>query len=135
MKKFNKVLVSVIALIALMTLASCGSNKLPEWADTDTLTENAQILIDTLNRFDYEGVAEIYNNPAVTAATFEESGELVSGMGTFTDYGAASFFTGKTDSGQEYVKVIQIANYEHGKLTFTISFFEDGSVAGFYVKA
>lgn len=27
--------------------------------------------------------------------------------------------------------IIQIANYEKGKLTFTASFFEDGSVAGF----
>ena len=29
------------------------------------------------------------------------------------------------------ILVIQIANYEKGKLTFTASFFEDGSVAGF----
>ena len=27
-----------------------------------------------------------------------------------------------------------IANYESGKLTYTVSFFEDGAVAGFFVK-
>ena len=37
----------------------------------------------------------------------------------------------KTDDGSEFVRVIQVADYEKGKLTFTASFFEDGSVAGF----
>lgn len=35
---------------------------------------------------------------------------------------------------KEFVRVIQIANYESGKLTYTVSFFEDGAVAGFFVK-
>ena len=118
MKKIVKVLFCLVAIVAL---ASCGSNKLPEWADTEVLTENARVLIDTLNDFDYEGVAKIYNNPAVDASTFE-------------DYGDVSFASGKTDDGKEFVRVIQIANYESGKLTYTVSFFEDGAVAGFFVK-
>ena len=56
MKKIVKVLFCLVAIVAL---ASCGSNKLPEWADTEVLTENARVLIDTLNDFDYEGVAKI----------------------------------------------------------------------------
>ena len=47
------------------------------------------------------------------------------------DYGNVSYVADKTDDGIEFVRVIQIANYEKGKLTFTASFFEDGSVAGF----
>ena len=45
MKKIVKVLFCLVAIVAL---ASCGSNKLPEWADTEVLTENARVLIDTL---------------------------------------------------------------------------------------
>ena len=59
MKKIVKVLFCLVAIVAL---ASCGSNKLPEWADTEVLTENARVLIDTLNDFDYEGVAKIYTS-------------------------------------------------------------------------
>ena len=45
-----------------------------------------------------------------------------------------SWYIVKTDDGKEFVRVIQIANYESGKLTYTVSFFEDGAVAGFFVK-
>lgn len=51
--------------------------------------------------------------------------------GTFESYGDVSYVADKTDDGIEFVRVIQIANYEKGKLTFTASFFEDNSVAGF----
>ena len=44
MKKIVKVLFCLVAIVAL---ASCGSNKLPEWADTEVLTENARVLIDS----------------------------------------------------------------------------------------
>ena len=62
--------------IAISTLTACGNNNLPAWADIDVLTPKAQTMIDTLNAFDYDGVAEIYNNPAVDASTFEASGEI-----------------------------------------------------------
>ena len=112
MKKIVKVLFCLVAIVAL---ASCGSNKLPEWADTEVLTENARVLIDALNDFDYEGVAKIYNNPAVDASTFEASGKTVESLGAFEDYGDVSFASGKTDDGKEFVRVIQIANYEIGR--------------------
>ncbi len=52
-------------------------------------------------------------------------------MVLFESYGNVSYVADKTDDRIEFVRVIQIANYEKGKLTFTASFFEDGSVAGF----
>ncbi len=110
--------------IAISTLTACENNNLPAWADTDVLTPKAQTMIDTLNAFDYDGVAEIYK-------TFEASGEIIETYGTFESYGNVSYVADKTDDGIEFVRVIQIANYEKGKLTFTASFFEDGSVAGF----
>ena len=55
-------------------------------------------------------------------------------LGTFNKYGDVAFTSGKTETGKEFVRVIQIADYAHGKLTFTVSFFENGDVAGFFVK-
>lgn len=60
MKKIVKVLFCLVAIVAL---ASCGSNKLPEWADTEVLTENARVLIDTLNDFDYEALRKFTITP------------------------------------------------------------------------
>lgn len=130
----KKIVDILFCLVAVVALASCGGNNLPEWADTEALTEKAHVLIDTMNNLDYEGVAELYNNPAVDASTFEANGEIIKGVGAFEDYGGVSFAAGKTDDGKEFVRVIQIVNYENGKLTYTASFFEDGAVAGFFVK-
>lgn len=105
--------------IAISTLTACENNNLPAWADTDVLTPKAQTMIDTLNAFDYDGVAEIYNNPAVDASTFEASGEIIETYGTFESYGNVSYVADKTDDGIEFVRVIQIANYEKGKLTLS----------------
>ena len=77
--------------IAISTLTACENNNLPAWADTDVLTPKAQTMIDTLNAFDYDGVAEIYNNPAVDASTFEASGEIIETYGTFESYGNVSY--------------------------------------------
>ena len=94
--------------IAISTLTACENNNLPAWADTDVLTPKAQTMIDTLNAFDYDGVAEIYNNPAVDASTFEASGEIIETYGTFESYGNVSYVADKTDDGIEFVRVIQI---------------------------
>ena len=131
MKKF---IIILFCLVSIVGLTSCGNFKLPEWADTDTLTENARVLIDTMNKFDYEGVAKIYDNPAVDASAFEHGGKTIESLGTFNKYGDVAFTSGKTETGKEFVRVIQIADYAHGKLTFTVSFFENGDVAGFFVK-
>lgn len=96
--------------IAISTLTACENNNLPAWADTDVLTPKAQTMIDTLNAFDYDGVAEIYNNPAVDASTFEASGEIIETYGTFESYGNVSYVADKTDDGIEFVRVIQILN-------------------------
>ena len=55
-------------------------------------------------------------------------------MGDFEKYGEYTVEGGETDDGQEYARVIQTATYKEGTLIFTVSFFEDGSVAGFYVQ-
>lgn len=129
MKKIINLLACCLIVTSLLT--ACGNNKLPEWADTEALTEKARTMIDTLNAFDYDGVSEIYDNPEVDATTFEASGEIIKTYGEYESYGDVSYVADKTDDGSEFVRVIQVADYEKGKLTFTASFFEDGSVAGF----
>ena len=98
--------------IAISTLTACENNNLPAWADTDVLTPKAQTMIDTLNAFDYDGVAEIYNNPAVDASTFEASGEIIETYGTFESYGNVSYgqyILGKPANGMSNRAIYQPA--------------------------
>lgn len=134
MKTMHKILLSVLFL-GLLVLTACGGSPLPDWAGEETLQKQGEEVIDMMNAQDYEGIAALYNNPEVTADTFAQSGEAVTALGAFTGYGDASYVGGKTDDGQAYGTVIQVANYEGGKLTYTISFFEDGTLAGFFVRA
>ena len=135
MKKILRNLFLWAMAACLVLLTACGGGKLPDWADTEVLDTQARAVIDTMNALDYEGVAALYDNPEVTADIFESSGETISAMGAFTGYGDAVYVGGKAQDGQEYATVIQVADYENGKLTFTVSFFEDGTLAGFFMKA
>lgn len=111
---FNEKIINLLACCLIVTslLTACGNNKLPEWADTEALTEKARTMIDTLNAFDYDGVSEIYDNPEVDATTFEASGEIIKTYGEFESYGDVSYVADKTDDGSEFVRVIQVADYE-----------------------
>lgn len=79
-------------------------------------------------------VVAIYDHPEITVESFAESSQIVKDMGAFENYGEYSLEGDTTDDGQGYVRIIQTATYESGTLIYTISFFEDGSVAGFYVS-
>ncbi|MEE0435157.1 MAG: DUF3887 domain-containing protein [Peptococcaceae bacterium] len=129
----RKWLIGVVCIVVLFGMVGCGGNSAPEWADEDALVAKAQTMIDALNAQDIDKVVAIYNHPEVTAESFAESSQLVKDMGAFENYGEYSLEGGATDDGQEYARLIQTATYEGGTLIYTISFFEDGSVAGFYV--
>lgn len=130
----KKWLVCMICMVSLFGLIGCSGSSAPDWANEEELVAKAQTIIDALNAQDLEEVTTLYDNPEITAETFADSGQLVKEMGDFEKYGEYTIEGGKTDDGQEYARVIQTATYKEGTLIFTVSFFEDGSVAGFYVQ-
>lgn len=46
MKKIINLLACCLIVTSLLT--ACGNNKLPEWADTEALTEKARTMIDMI---------------------------------------------------------------------------------------
>lgn len=130
----KKWMLCMVCVLLLFGLVGCSGGSVPEWANEEALVAKAQTMIDALNAQDLEKVATIYDNPEITAATFAESAQLVTDMGAFEKYGEYSLEGGTTDDGQEFARVIQTATYEKGTLIYTVSFFEDESVAGFYVQ-
>ena len=55
-------------------------------------------------------------------------------LGSFDAYGGAASGHAADKDGKEYVTVVQQASYQQGSAQFTVSFYEDGSLCGLYMK-
>ncbi len=101
------------ALCACLAGCSGGGSGLsegvPEWADEAAVVQDAQAVIEDFSARDYAAVAAKGQTVGLTADQLQ-------------------------GAGAEFVTVVQMADYENGTAQYTISFYEDGSLAGFYVK-
>lgn len=133
-------LAAVAIAVAGVLLAGCAGNGslsegLPEWGDEAALTEQAQALVSDYSARDYEAVAQRCAGLGLSAADFAESGDaMLDTLGEFASFADAAYMTGADDEGRAYAVVIQVADYASGSAQYTVSFYEDGTVCGFYAK-
>lgn len=126
--------------IAGVLLAGCvGSGSLseglPEWGDEAALTEQAQDLVSDYSARDYEAVAQRCAGLGLSASDFAESGDaMLDTLGEFSSFADTAYMTGADDEGRAYAVVIQMADYASGSAQYTVSFYEDGAICGFYAK-
>lgn len=143
MKK--KVLVAAMLATAVLALAlaGCGTpvsevdksvkEGLPAWADEAAVTAQAFEVIEDVNARDFKAVAERWNDAAITAEKLEQSiGAGLDKLGAFKGYGDVSFLQGDAD-GRSYATVVQVVEYENAEDPVRVSFYEDGSMAGFFM--
>lgn len=133
MKKRTGILFALAVALVSFVLVSCGA-KAPAWADEAKFSGLAEGVVDTFNGGDLDAVATAFGTQDVTADMFTTSYTTVQGYGAFDSFGDATFTGGKDKSGTEYVTVILPAQYANGKATFTVSFYEDGTLCGFFMK-
>lgn len=136
--KYRAIVLVGLALGLVILLAGCSkadqqvSEGLPAWIDETTSTAQAHEVTDQFNERNYEAVVARYVGTEVTVEQFHENfDELLNEYGAFKEYGDASFLQGES-KGRSYATIIQKATYENGLGEFRVSFFEDGSLAGFY---
>ena len=139
-KRIFACLAVAAALAMCVIFAGCagGGNVeegLPAWGDEAKLAEQAQALIDDYSARDYEAAAEACAGIGLTVDQLAETGDsMLDGLGAFESFGDAAYLKGADDAGKEYATVVQLANYAQGTAQYTVSFYEDGSVCGFFVK-
>ncbi|WP_139651822.1 DUF3887 domain-containing protein [Raoultibacter phocaeensis] len=143
MKKRLGVLVTMAALACALCLIGCSSSGsgsdvqegLPDWANETQLTEQTRELIDLYTARDFDAVAEKCEPLGLSAEDFAQNGDpILDQLGAFKDFGDVAYLNGKAKDGTPYATVVQIANYENGPAQYTISFNEDDSISGFYIK-
>ncbi len=107
---------------------------LPDWADEDALTQQARSLIERYNARDYGAVAQACAALGVTEDDWAEASDpLLDQLGAFQGYGDVAFMHADDGTGTVYATVVQAATYENATMQFTVSYYEDGSVCGFYI--
>ena len=143
MKKGLVVLAAAVTMALALCLVGCSSGGsdsgvqegLPEWANETELTEQTRELIDLCNARDFDAVAEKCEALGLSADDLTASvGAALDQFGAFKDFGDVAYLNGEAKDGTPYATVVQIATYENGSAQYTISFNEDGTVSGFYIK-
>lgn len=143
MKKGLVALAAAVTMAFALCLIGCSSGGsdsgvqegLPEWANETELTEQTRELIDLYSTRDFDAVAEKCEALGLSAEEFAKNGDpIIDQFGAFKDFGDVAYLNGKAKDGTPYATVVQIATYENGSAQYTISFNEDGTVSGFYIK-
>ncbi|MBC2890430.1 DUF3887 domain-containing protein [Gordonibacter massiliensis (ex Traore et al. 2017)] len=141
MRKRMLAAVVLVAALAMLGLASCGSSSsdenfqegLPAWADEAAITEQAREIVDLVNARDFGEVAARWDDENVSAEKLEQSlGAALDQFGAFEGFADAKYGQSEPD-GRSAATVIQRVDYEKQKAQFNVSFYEDGSLAGLYV--
>lgn len=138
--------IAAMGAAAFLVLAAAGctpeptgnaglQNGLPDWADADELVEQTRSLIELYSGRNFEGVAQACPALGLTAEDYASTGDkAIDQLGSLEGYGDHAFMQGADQTGRAYAVVVQIADYANGKAQYTVSFYEDGTVCGFYIK-
>ena len=137
----KKILCLILALIVCVALVACGgySKTLPASFDADTVQSAAEDFFALLHEGDYEGLFELFS-PELQAQVSAEDLEaavtpILADKGAFVKFSRTNLL-GHTDkeSSAEYAICLYTAEFENGKVNYTLSFNSDMTVGGFYLK-
>ena len=128
--------------LAVLLLAGCSKSDpaaqsgLPPWIDEDAITAQSHEVVEEAVARDWPKVAERFADGGVSAEQLDKSlSEAFDSLGDMDEYAGATYMQGES-KGRSYATILQDVKFQNGEGEFRISFFEDGSLAGFYfVKA
>lgn len=135
-----KKLVSVIAGIMVIgtMLGGCGSAKLADIYDSETVESTAKQAVDALNEEDYDSVTAMVRSDLQESLSAEVLSDALAkscpDKGAFNEYKDAAVVGQKNKAGDDIAVAVVIAAYENQKVQYTISFDENMEIVGFYMK-
>jgi hypothetical protein len=137
MKKYISLFVILVGMSVLLT--GCGSVKLSDAFDKDTVEKAAEQTIEYINDGDYDSVCAMFDDDMkvlLSADKLKEGVEKTIGdPSTFVEYKKTIIIGQKVeDTGEDSAVAVVVAKYEKKNATYTISFDTDMKIIGIYLK-
>lgn len=139
MKKLGKALLIMFLGFMIITLNACVQNEsgiqLTEEEKT-SYTEKAQKTIEDFNNSNTEAIKSNLTEEMASALNDETLKQIygqIQASGAFEKFENQQVTT-VVQGGKNYIIVVQKAKYANNSLTYTISFDEQGRLAGLYYK-
>lgn len=124
-------------LISAFLLTGCGTSNLPESFSQEEVEAEAMKAIGYFNAQDYESLVAMGNELLQKSITAEKFAEVcdpyVEKNGAYQEI-VKKVFWGKNTKEGLFGGVVMIAEYEKGKIQFTIGFDEEMKMAQFFIK-
>lgn len=139
----RKKLLVFMAAVCVCLLAGCSkgslTTKLPDCFDEETVEEEAKAAITLGESGDYEAFIKLFDDTVAKSMTQEVYEDqylaVVEEKGAFESF-SDSVLVGQTDpdTGANYAGVVLVANYEDGKIQYTIGYNEEMKLIQFMIK-
>ncbi len=135
----KKTIVSILAVIMILSLAACSSNKLADVYKEDDVVAKAKTVVDTINTQDYDSVVTLVRSDLqaqLSADSLKTAWQpTLDESGAFKEYKTVATYGQKSKStGEDYAVCVLVCTYEKATRTFTLSFDKNLSVVGMYMK-
>ncbi len=139
----RKKLLVFLCVVLMCLLSGCSrgsvSTKLPDCFEEETVEEEAKAAVTLGESGDYEEFIKLFDDTVAKSMTREvyenQYLAVVKEKGAFESFGD-SVLVGQTDpnTGANYAGVVLVANYEDGKIQYTIGYNEDMKLIQFLIK-
>lgn len=134
----KNICIGLAAVLAALCLTACGSAQLAEDFDEDTVKEMGQKTVDCLIAGEYEECVAMMDatmQAAVSAEALASNVEAVKEKnGAFREYKSTAVVGQKDAEGEDYAVAVIVADFENGKVTYTVSFNKGMEVIGLWMK-
>lgn len=135
----NRPVAILAALLLAMLLAGCSGGGLPEGFVEAEVKAAAEEVVLRMNDEDFEGITgdmvredlKEALSPEVLANAYSL---LLADAGAFKAFGSQQFTGGETDEGEAFATAVLVADYEHRKVVYTLSYDKHMEIIGFYMK-
>lgn len=120
-----------LSLLLIVTLSACKKSNVDD-ETADLYTNKAKDAIELLLDLNYEEVHAQFNEEMkelLPVSDMNDLTPLIEKVGDFEEYEVSA-----VEERDGYYVTVVVTKHENGKLGFTVSFEEDGRIAGLFIK-
>lgn len=138
MRNLKKWCAVLFIVLLVCGLTGCQSTRLSEDFDEKEVKTGAEKVIELVNAGDFETLNDELSEQmklAMPDDVWVSVKKIVDGKGAFQSFAKENVVGSKDkDTDEPFATAVVLAEYENGKIQYTISFDREMKVSGFYLK-